>query len=231
MEPVIITVNHDAKRFIELCIKAVHLRTKLPYKHIIIDNGSKPDTINLLRTFSNKKWITLHERHIAKVASGHANSLDWILQNTKFDTVCLLDSDAYPVCNNWLNIMIDKMNKEKANVIGCSHFRDESLIHPSCMVFKYEAYLKARKPSFAINKSGKFNDTGMIVCQKIKDNGYKLVPINRLTEMQKLVMHRWCATRLETAKDNLDGRPKSEWLKETQEWFNNQLVRESLEHS
>ena len=34
----VITVVYDAKKFTELCIKAVHLRTS-NHRHLIIDNG------------------------------------------------------------------------------------------------------------------------------------------------------------------------------------------------
>jgi hypothetical protein len=44
--------------------------------------------------------------------------------------------------------------------------------------------------------------------------------------MKELVNHRWCATRLENAQYTLDGRPKSEWLRETQSWFNNPMINE-----
>ena len=214
----VITVNHDAHRFIELCVKAVHMHTKIPYQHMIIDNGSNPATIQMLTEFHNKGWIRLIRRNMPKMAASHAASLNWILFTPPSDLVCLLDSDAYPIRDDWLNYLIETMNTNHADATGFAHFRDESLLHPSCMLFKYAAYQTSGKPSFSIVKRS----------DGLRQNGHKLIPISK-EKLSEYVKHRWMATRFENAKgDKIDDIPKEVYRKETEEWFNDPIAQEIL---
>ena len=222
----IITVNHDTKDFIDLCIKGVHRFTTGQYRHLIIDNGSKLDVIRMLKGYEKLGWISLIQRSIMKNAAGHANSLDWFLRNQPSELVCLLDSDAVPVKENWLQILLDQMNAAGADAIGCSHFRDESLLHPSTMLFKYSAYAAAGKPSFAILGGNPFIDTAMVVCKKMRDHGSKLLSIDRLTKMKELVYHKWKVTRFENAKFDIDGTPKAIYQREINEYLNQPMIKE-----
>lgn len=222
----IITVTHDAHRFVELCIKAVHKFTQKPYEHVIIDNGSQPETINFLTECAKKEWITLHRRNVSKNATGHAVSLNWFLSSHHPGLVCLLDSDAFPVSPTWLEDLQEHLKGYDAT--GFSHFRDEKLLHPSCMLFKYSSFALAGKPSFMIRHSNVFLDTGMIVCQQMVKSGSKLKPLNK-EAMRNIVSHRWCATRFENAKgDKIDDTPKERYSRETDLWFDNTLIKEIL---
>lgn len=230
---IIITVNHDARRFIELCIKAVHLRTKSEHRHLVIDNGSNPDVIRLLQQFAAKQWIEFIPRTLPKKASSHASSLDWFLRspNRRPEWVCLLDSDAYPVADGWLSELKKRAIDNDVQAVGFSHFRDGKLLHPSCMLFRYDAYVRAGKPSFAIVNSHVFNDTGMIVCEKMVQTGSKLLPYSK-EDLYQIVRHRWCGTRIENARgDKLDGIiPKSDFEQESREWLSQPEAVEALNH-
>lgn len=229
MHTTIITVNHDAIKFIELCIKSVHLFTRLPYTHVVIDNGSKKSVLSMLRKYEAYGWIRLIERSIPKTSAGHADSLDWFLHNnTDLEYVCLLDSDAYPAVVGWLQRLHNQMDAVDAT--GFPHFRDPSLIHPSCMLYKYSAYCTAGRPSFRIMRESPtvFNDTGMLVCKKMRDQGCIVRPMPRIN---KYVKHRWCGTRIEVAGgDCLDEIPKSQFFRDTRRWFNDPEVIEILKH-
>ena len=232
MEPVIITVNHDTPRFVELCIRAVHLRTKRPYRHIIIDNGSKHKTIKILDKFKRQGWIELYKRQIPKVSRSHAASLDWLLQLRVFGLVCLLDSDAYPVCEGWLGSLKQTLNVKNLSAIGYAHFRNEKLLHPSMMLFRYNHYMRCGRPSFAMNGNirDNFNDTGMAVCKKLLQRGYKIKAINP-NKANKLVRHRWSGTRFDIAIGNkINTIPKAEFRRRTRKWFSEKSAREALVH-
>jgi hypothetical protein len=230
---IIITVSHDAKNFVELCIKAVHHYTKGEHLHLVIDNGSQLDALKLLRGFANKKWIQLIERKLSKNASGHALSLDWILKNyynfgDKF--VCLMDSDAHPSSHGWDVELLKRMEGHSA--IGCVHFRDDKLLHPSTMIFKHAEYKRIGCPSFRIikNQDG-FMDTGMIVCKEMIKQGLKLLPMSR-EEMAQFVRHRWCATRRELVTgDKLDDQPTAKYDEETMAFLAHPSAREALQHA
>lgn len=231
MEPTtIVVVTHDARRFIELCIKGIHLNTKGPYHFIVIDNGSEPRTIKLLSDYSSRGWFTLICRNIPKRSSSHAASLDWFFKNHKVEKfVCLLDSDSCPVMEDWLGKLHILLKDYDA--IGCVHFRDEKLLHPSCMLFNYSSFLKAGSPSFAINGSlnGVFNDTGMTVCKRMISTGSRLLPLSR-EEMGKYVKHRWCGTRVEIAPGSkIDDYTKERFEKDTNTWFSDPNIQRILE--
>lgn len=225
----IITVNHDTPRFIELCIKAVHLRTRLPYKHLVLDNGSSQPTLTMLRKFKDRGWIELVQRRTNKCSRGHAEALDWVLSKRRFDLVCLLDSDAYPVDVGWLNNLYDQLQAQKATAIGFPHFRDGSLLHPACMLFRFGDFVAAGRPSFHIQGTlkTKFWDTGMIVCREMRRRG-KLVPYGGLG---KLVKHRWCATRAELAGGRIDDTPIDKFRRASRNWFMEPCAVEALKHS
>jgi len=173
--------------------------------------------------------IELWERKLPKNSSGHARSLNWYLYQNKPDTelICLLDSDAYPVEEGWLTKLYQNMVDQEADATGFPHFRDESLLHPACMLFKYSALTHAGNPDWRISKrSDKFHDTGMIACDKMREYGAKLAPIPKET-MEGIVRHRWCGTRIEIARNGiLDGHlSKADYDKESDEWFSEESAK------
>ncbi len=229
----IVTVTHDTPDFIKLCIKAVKARTQVPYKHIIIDNGSSHQTIEFLRSEAADGNIALHERQLPKKSGGHAASLDWMLYKVGMKTgfVCLLDSDAYPIKDGWLRELYDMMKESNSDAIGYAHFRDQQLLHPSCMLFKYTHLMQTSRPSFRIRRTPRvFNDTGMIVCATMKKNGSVLHPLSKEWMEENICRHRWCATRAEIAKDGKldDHLPLSEFHAESREWFNHPTAQEII---
>jgi len=229
----IMTVNHDTPKFIELCIRAVHLRTNIPYRHLIIDNGSRPATKTLLREFKGMGWIDLLERKAAKGSWGHAEALDQVLKK-EFGLVCLLDSDAYPADPTWLRFLHDGLIRNKASAIGFPHFRDATLLHPACMLFRHSDFVAAGRPSFRIKGSlrTKFWDTGMIVCREMRRKG-KLVPCDE-KELGRMVKHRWRATRAEVAthrrQNVLDETPLIKYARKSRDWFKDPSAMEALDH-
>lgn len=223
----IVTVNHDTPKFIELCIKGVKLRTKTPYRHIIIDNGSKKQTMEMLNSFAKNNIIKLIRRNMPRNSSSHANSLDWYLHNHNPSRVCFLDSDAFPIVDDWTNII---NNMVTADISGPSHFRDESIIHVSTMFFDYSVWKNSKKPSFKIMSGKNFMDTGMAFCYEAIKHGFSVKSINR-DKFQSIVRHRWCGTRVQNLKRNqkLDGiYSQKEYYKVTQDWLSHPAVEETL---
>ena len=223
----IITVVHDARKFAELCIKAVHLRTS-GFRHIVIDNGSAQDTLKLLDQFAHAKLITLVRRSMPTSRFRYANSLDWILSNWNgSDQICLLDSDAYPVCAGWLEFLGQRVGM----ATGCEHFRDKTLLHPSCMAFSYCDYVKAGRPSFKITGrlENNFRDTAMNVCIEMRRKGVELVPHSREV-LSVYVRHRWCATRREIAVGpRIDDVSKTDYDIESSRFLSTEEAKEALE--
>lgn len=226
----IITVNHDSPKFIDLCIRGVKLHTKCDYEHIVIDNGSQNLTLSILENFAKEGIITLYKRKLPKRSSSHALSLDWYLNKHQYsNTIVLLDSDAVPITDNWIQ-KIRAMNQ--AHITGVAHFRDQNLIHPSCMMFPYDVYKNSKYPSFKISKIPYFMDTGMKACINMKTTGYSISSISQHV-MDNIVKHRWCGTRIECVQpgkklDNIYSI--DEYNNSSDEWFNHPEIKHILQH-
>jgi len=200
----IITVNHGTPKFIELCVKAVRLRTQKPYRHVVIDNGSKRPIIQMLKQFQQDGWIQLIEQKNRKSATSHAKALDWFMTNSREQNLIFMDSDAYPVVEGWLGKI---MNNSQAAIIGPAHFRDESIVHVSTMIFERNTWSSSGSPSFRINNRRKiFIDTGMQFCYDAREKGFKIGAFPQ-EQFGKWVAHRWCGTRIESLPKgkSLDG--------------------------
>ena len=183
----------------------------------------------MLQKFANAGWITLIEHRLKKSAAGHATSLNWILKSwSGTNSICLLDSDAYPIKPGWLDFLL----AQQPGAIGCEHFRDTSLLHPCCMLFNYDDYQKANKPSFSIINEGEiFYDTAMIVGRELQKFGVKLQPLSR-EKLGEYVLHRWCGTRRENATGSyIDNTPKTDYDTETHVFLTTNTAKEALSHT
>lgn len=218
----IVTVHHDTPRYIDLCIRAVKLFSTGDYKHVVVDNGSSLATVACLEQFARQGWITLYKRLVPKLSGLHGGSIDWFLQtNRNHDLICLLDSDAHPTRPDWLDFL--RTNLGEAAATGFAHFRDEQLIHPACMLFRYSAFVAAGRPSFRL-RSHPLIDTAIVVCQAMRAAHQQLKPIPApvLTEY---VRHRWCATRVNSVPGtHIDDISKEMYFRESEDWFNQAIV-------
>lgn len=189
----IVTVNHGTPKFIELCVKAIKLRTKLPYRHVVIDNGSHRSVIKMLKQFHQDGWIQLIQQKNPRSATSHAKALDWFMAASKEKNLVFMDSDAYPVVDGWLGKVL---NRSQADIIGPAHFRDESIVHVSTMIFERRVWNAAGCPSFRINNRGKvFIDTGMQFCYDARAKGFSIGAFSQ-QQFGEWVAHRWCGTRI-----------------------------------
>ena len=235
----IVTVHYNTPRFIELCIKAVHLYATVPYEHVVIDTGSRAKSLAVLKRYH--KWVTLIRRREREGPGAHARSIDWFLNGRRnLNMVCLLDSDAFPTQKGWLKTLLGRIHAG-ADATGFAHFRNKVLLHPACMLFKHSAYVKSGRPSFRIVGLGKsIEDTGMVVCEEMKKHGFKLDPINmdgpayrKRGFSGRMIEHRWCATRITRVPKNgkLDGKiPRENFERNSDSWFKHPAVKKILRH-
>lgn len=217
----ILVANYNTRRFIELCIKSIFLNTTMPFQLIVIDNGSMDGSVEYMRPIARGGKLHLVIRKVKANAAEHGRAFDQILYASnlvKTRLVCTIDSDAYAAEKGWLRELNRQRNKNFA--VGYEHFRDPHYLHPACMLFEYPTLLRIGRPSFAlVKKNNKFFDTGIIVSQTALNKGEKLVGGRGL---EKMVPHRWCATRILKAEkdEKLDGQfTKDEFNIKSAEWF------------
>lgn len=227
-EVTIITVNYNTRRFIELCVRSILKNTIMPYRLIVVDNGSTDGSIMYLR--SMQKNLILVSRHTNTSASEHGLAINHVLYHSGYintPLVCTIDSDAFAAQKGWLTELDRQRNGHFG--VGYEHFRDPHYLHPACMLFDYQKMLKIGKPSFALIRTGNtFIDSGIEVSRTALAAGETLVGGRGL---EKLVPHRWCATRvLKFSGDRkLDGRiTRSEFDIESEQWFNRPDVKNIL---
>jgi len=223
----IIAVNYNTRKFIELCLKSIVKNTVMPYRVIIVDNGSSDGSAGYLLEVS-RAYPNIHfvRRNAKFSAAEHGKAIDQILYTSKIiktPLVCTIDSDAYAAKKGWLT----EINEKRGNAFaaGYEHFRDNRCLHPACMLFDYQRLLLLGRPSFALTKKqGRFLDTGIMVSERAIERREKLIGIK---SMQQLVPHRWCATRVlkVDGDQKLDGNfTRAEYNKVNEKWFAKQEI-------
>jgi len=222
----ILVVNYNTPKFIELCLKSIHVNSITPHRVIVIDNGSTDGSLPYLKSLARSQRIHLVSRRTTLSASEHGRAFDQVLYKSgliKTPLVCTIDSDAYVAKRGWLQ-ELDRQRKGHF-AVGYEHFRDAHLLHPACMLIDYRELLSIGRPSFALTKkNGQFFDTGIVVSQTALRHGKKLVGGRGL---EALVPHRWCGTRIQRAgKDGvLDGHiTPTAFAAENRKWFAKQDV-------
>jgi GT2 family glycosyltransferase len=217
----ILTVNYNTHRFIELCLKSIYKNTTLPFRLIVVDNGSTDGSLDYLQRVRQAEQAIVLTRRTSLSASEHGRALDFVLYRTgyvKTPLVCTIDSDAFAAKKGWLKELDKQRNGHFA--VGYEHFRDSRCLHPACMLFDYKKLRGLGDPSFAlVKKGGRFFDTGIAVSESALAKGYRLVGARGL---EQLVPHRWCATRIQkvSGDQKLDNRvTRSEFTQQNDRWF------------
>jgi hypothetical protein len=100
-------VNYKTLDFTRLCLRSIRKFTKYPYNVLVIDNDSKDESLEYLRSLS---WIRLIERPVrADEPSGgfaHAAGLDLGLESCHTKFFVSLHSDTFVQKEGWLTDLI-----------------------------------------------------------------------------------------------------------------------------
>lgn len=100
-------VNYKTLDFTQLCLRSIRKFTKYPYDVIVIDNDSKDESLEYLRSLS---WIRLIERPANPDEPGggfaHAAGLDLGLENCHAEFFISMHSDTFVLKDSWLSDLI-----------------------------------------------------------------------------------------------------------------------------
>ena len=97
--------HYQTCQIIKLCLRSIRKYTPQPYTVIVIDNGSRDDSLEYLRSV---RWIKLIERseEITKMGSwAHGSALDIGLENTETEFFLSLHSDVVIKDPMWLSTL------------------------------------------------------------------------------------------------------------------------------
>ena len=112
-------VNYKTLELIRLCLRSIRKFTHYPYEVLVIDNNSKDESLDYLRTLN---WIRLIERDTQNDHGGghsHAVALELGLEKCNTEFFISMHSDTIVQKENWLRDLIGYFeNNEKIACVG-----------------------------------------------------------------------------------------------------------------
>jgi glycosyltransferase involved in cell wall biosynthesis len=171
---------------------------------VIVDNASTDGTEQWLRLLGQRGDIDLirNETNI-----GHGPALELARSQTHSPYLVALDSDAFPLCDDWLPRLRAKLN-DRVKVAGIRHHRD--YIHPSCLLVSRHT-LDDLNLSFLNEKDQPSQfDVAERISHEVKARGYEIDGLERTgaqrrgsvtepvylgSEYEGVVYHQWYTTR------------------------------------
>ena len=212
----VLTVTNGGYFFVRLLVEKVReLIGGRDYEIIAVDRGSKDGTSEWLkeqpdvRVIRKRQWFSKH---------GHGEAAELGVKAAKHEAIVLLDSDAFPIEANWLELTVDRLN-DKCRLAGAI-FRDKHTgnphgwyIHPHFMTF-----LKSDLGGVIVLRKlrGHTTDTGEEATIRVLEAGLEIAgyPIEfckqfavghpRVPTVAGGVFHAWYVTRLLKEKETVD---------------------------
>ncbi len=134
----IVTVSYDTYFFLRLLVEKVRENIgSRPYEIVVVDRGSRDGTLEWLRLQSDVRLVKAKPN---RRGHGHGEAAESGVRAAKHDHVVLLDSDAHPIDQSWLELTIDKLDAHHrlAGAIFRGMHRSNPhgwYIHPHFMAF------------------------------------------------------------------------------------------------
>ena len=213
----IITVTNGAYFFVRLLVEQVrkHIGDRA-YEIIAVDRGSNDGTSEWLakqpdvRVIRKRNWFWSKKHR-------HGEDAEQAVGIAKYEHIVLLDSDAFPLTNDWLSLTIDQLDEDHR--LAGAIFRDKHAgnphgwyIHPHFMAFCKSDLHKL----IVLRKTqGHDTDTGEEATVRVLADGKKIVgyPIEfcetfsvghpRVPTVSGGVFHAWYVTRLLRKSDSV----------------------------
>ena len=105
----IITVVYNNEKYLEESILSLHQQNYDNYEHIIVDGGSKDNTIKILEKLKkNNKYLRIFK----KKNFGIYQSINYGIKKSRYNHVALLHSDDFFKNDN---VLVNIMNNFKSN--------------------------------------------------------------------------------------------------------------------
>jgi len=114
----IVIVNWNGGEKIKNCLKSLKKTKYLNYKIILVDNGSKDNSIKeLLKIIPNMDIIRLDKNYGYTIGTNQG----WKYALNKYDAdyICAMDSDIVTIQPNWLDLEIKELEKNEEYGIIC----------------------------------------------------------------------------------------------------------------
>lgn len=153
----IITLTHNEWKYTNMCLTSIQRYTHIPYEVIVVDNGSRDNTLNRLRDGQQKyRWLHLVENEINR---GFAAGMNMGIEEAKGDYIVLLNNDTLPSFH-WLDNPLQLLKElPDAGIVGPvsnrvirqqkvkTRFRSIKEVHRFCRYYNRLNPAKWRKTS------------------------------------------------------------------------------------
>ena len=112
----IVIPHYQTRELIMLCLRSIRKYTSPPYEVIVVDNDSKDDSLEYLKSV---KWIKLllKSQVVKKGSWAHGSALDIGLQHTRTEFFLALHSDVVIKDSSWLKTLLNPFHQ--AQLLAC----------------------------------------------------------------------------------------------------------------
>lgn len=110
----IIVPAYNTEKYIEKCIESVLSQTYKNFELIIIDDGSRDRTIDIVKMYIKKDYKRI--KLISKVNGGAATARNFGLKECKGEYIFFLDSDDWIDCNT-LELLLNEAKEKEADIV------------------------------------------------------------------------------------------------------------------
>lgn len=205
----IVTVTRDSAFYTRLQVEKIRETIGgRAYEIIVVDRGSRDGTLEWLRDQPDVRLIDYPQTRT--VGHGHGEAAEMGVRTARFDRVVLLDSDAFPVQDDWLAQTADRLDEEH-RLAGAAFVADRAChdhgfyAHPHFL-----AFFKADLGGLIVLRKlrGEAEDTGEESTIRVLAAGKKIItaPIafyaplgvgrQDIPTISAGVVHAWYSSRL-----------------------------------
>ncbi len=201
----VIMVVHNGLEMTRLAtLQTLRCLRKHNARLVVVDNGSNDGTQVWLQVLAERGDIDLIR---SESNLGHGPALELARGQTASPYIVTLDSDAFPLSDDWLPSLRARLN-DKVKVTGIRHHRD--YVHPSCLMIE-RATLDRFSLSFLNEKDRPSKlDVAERISVDLKTRGFEISGLERTGAMRRgsasepvylgsryeeLVYHQWYTTR------------------------------------
>lgn len=90
----IVIVNFNHPELIDICLRSLSILEDVPYEVVVVDNGSRPDVVHLLREFQEKGLITTLVAEPTNHFFSEGNNIGFRHTNPESEYILLVNSDV-----------------------------------------------------------------------------------------------------------------------------------------
>ena len=129
----IVVVNYNTLDVLRSTVSAIRRFTDPSVELMVVDNGSRDGSREWIKRQGDIRGVLLPTN------MGHGRALDIGICRAATARVLLLDSDAFPVADDWLSMLTGPMEAVGVLAVGMRGRRDR--LHPCCALIDRSYYL------------------------------------------------------------------------------------------